>query len=118
MDLNIDGVNEIFKIDGKLTLGENIADLFGLIIAIDSYKLFYKEIDQLKTLDEGLLELFVSFANTWRYIESPNKTKNRIAVDVHSPPMFRVNGTVANIEDFYRIFNIDYPTSNIIKIFN
>lgn len=118
MDLNIDGINETFKIDGKLTLGENIADLFGLIIAIDSYKLFYKDTDQSKPLDEGLLELFVSFANTWRYIESPNKTKNRIAIDVHSPPMFRVNGTVANIEDFYRIFNIDYSTSNIIKIFN
>lgn len=118
LDLTINDSIQTFQINGKLTLGENIADLFGLVIAIDAYKMFYEQHKQNKTLDDGLLELFVSFSNTWRYIELPEKTKNRVAIDVHSPPMFRVNGTLANIKEFHRLFSPNEPCIDIVKIFN
>ena len=116
----IDIDNDKFFINGKLTLGENIADLFGLKIAIDAYKIFYKENKENKgngkTLKQGLRELFVSFANTWRYVESKEQTKSRIVDDVHSPPKFRVNGTIQNIKDFYKVFE-QKSDNKIIKVF-
>ena len=120
MELNIDNNINLYHINGNLTLGENIADLFGLTIAIDAFITYYNDPDIVynKSLDEGLIELFVSFGNTWRYIELPEKTKGRINSDVHSPPMFRVIGTLHNIEKYYDVFNIDKNNIDIIHIWN
>jgi predicted metalloendopeptidase len=109
-------IDQIFNINGKLTLGENISDLFGLRVAIDAYKHFYQKYPNNKTLNEGLMELFISFGNTWRYIELPEKTKNRISVDVHAPPHIRIMGTLKNIREFYEVFEIPMET-DIIEIF-
>lgn len=118
IDINIDNFINTFNINGKLTLGENIADLFGLRIAIDAYKSYYEKnkYSNTKSLNDGLLELFVAFINTWRYIESPIKTKNRISTDVHAPPYIRIIGTLKNIREFYEIFDLKQP-NDIIDIF-
>ena len=102
----IDIDNQNYNINGKLTLGENIADLFGLIIAINAFKKYYNDniLFQVKSLDDSLIELFVAFSNTWRNIILPQDLKMRITNDVHSPAMFRVIGTLNNIKDYYNLF--------------
>jgi putative endopeptidase len=117
LDLKIDDKLETFKINGNLTIGENIADLFGLSIAIDSFKEYHKKKSSNKSLDEGMMELLVSYGNTWRYLEKPEKTKNRIVNDVHAPPLYRVNGTLSNITEFNNIFLDNKNCDDLIKIF-
>lgn len=116
VDINVNGTTNIYRVNGKLTLGENIADLFGLRVAIDAYKKYHNIHPSFKSLNDALIELFISFANTWRYIELPEKTKNRIAVDVHSPPNTRIIGTLKNIKEFYEVFDQTID-QNIINIF-
>jgi predicted metalloendopeptidase len=108
-----------YFVNGNLTLGENIADLFGLSVAIDAFKAYFADntTSFVKTVDECLLELLFAFGNTWRYIETPENAKGRITDDVHSPPQFRIIGTLHNIKDYYRIFNIPL-TNDVINIFN
>jgi predicted metalloendopeptidase len=120
INVTIDGNKMSFDVNGSLTLGENISDLFGLRIAIDAFKKYHKSNPSNKTLKSGLMELLVSFANTWRYIESPEKTKNRISSDVHAPPSLRIYGTLQNIDEYDEIFNnIDKgEKKDIIKIFD
>ena len=108
--------DQTYNINGKLTLGENISDLFGLRVTIDAYKKYHQSIKQNKSLQDGLMELFVSFGTTWRYLELPKKTKNRISVDVHAPPKIRITGTLRNIREFYEVFGIE-PNMEIIEIF-
>ena len=110
-------LDQTFNINGKLTLGENISDLFGLRVAIDAYKKYHQTVKQNKSLNEGLMELFISFGNTWRYLELPNKTKNRISIDVHAPPKIRIIGTLKNIKEFYEVFRVPI-NGDIIEIFS
>jgi putative endopeptidase len=117
IELNINNKKEKLYLNGKYNLDENIADLFGLLIAINAYKNYYNLNKQYKTLEEGLIELFVSFSNTWRHVSTDKYKKFNIINDSHSPPMFRVNGTLKNIEDFYKVFNINYNKNSIISIF-
>jgi putative endopeptidase len=63
------------------------------------------------------MELFISYANSWRSIEVPLKSKEKIQSDPHSPAIYRVIGVLQNMPDFYRIFNIP-ENKKIIKIFN
>ena len=69
-----------YNVNGQLTLGENMADHFGMTIALMAYKQYYK--DHLhnhsnnKTLEEGLLEFFVAFCMMWRNKELVKKIKN------------------------------------------
>lgn len=108
-ELIIDNKKVNIKLNGNLTLGENIADLFGLTIAIKAYKMYHNEHSELKSFNDGLKELFTSFSNTWRSNELPQKTKNKIITDVHSISKYRVIGTLRNIEIFYEIFNLEKP---------
>jgi hypothetical protein len=117
IELSIDNTINKYNVNGKLTVGENIADLFGLNIALDAFKQYYKEHFFYKTLDECLMELFISYANSWRSIEVPLKSKEKIQSDPHSPAIYRVIGVLQNMPDFYRIFNIP-ENKKIIKIFN
>lgn len=119
LELKIGNSVNIYHVNGKLTLGENIADLFGLTIAIDAFKNYYEDHKGSfkKTLNECMMELLISFGNTWRYIELPERTKGRINSDVHSPPIFRIEGTLKNTPIFYELFNVK-KNEDIIRIFN
>lgn len=97
-------------VNGDLTLGENLADIGGLNIAYDAFKLTEqgkgdKKIDGL-TPDQ---RFFLSFAQVWRIKTREQTMRVRLKTDPHSPEMFRVNGSVYNMEPFYKAFNI--PTS-------
>ena len=92
-----------------MTLGENMADHFGMTIALMAYKQYYK--DHLhnhsnnKTLEEGLLEFFVAFCMMWRNKELVKKIKNKVMKDVHTLPQYRVYGTLSVNEDYNKIIN-------------
>ncbi|MCX2431797.1 M13 family metallopeptidase [Pedobacter sp. GR22-10] len=97
-------------VNGSLTLGENLADIGGLNIAYDAFKLTEqaksdKKIDGF-TPDQ---RFFLSFAQVWRMKTRDESMRVRIKTDPHSPEIFRVNGTVYNMEAFYKAFNI--PTT-------
>ncbi|MFD2285399.1 M13 family peptidase [Pedobacter petrophilus] len=94
-------------VNGELTLGENLADIGGLNIAYDAFKLTDqgkgdKKIDGF-TPDQ---RFFLGFAQVWRMKSRDESMLVRIKTDPHSPEMFRVNGSVYNMEAFYKAFNI------------
>ncbi|WP_231460543.1 M13 family metallopeptidase [Pedobacter sp. Leaf132] len=94
-------------VNGALTMGENLADLGGLNIAYDAFKLTKqgKETDKIDgfTPDQ---RFFLSFAQVWRIKNRDETMRVRLKTDPHSPEMFRVNGPVYNMEAFYKAFNV------------
>jgi putative endopeptidase len=105
------------KVNGQLTIGENIADIGGLLLSFRAFKK-YNQCHQhkVKINYDNLLSpehmFFINFANIWKTKERPEEIKAKILLDVHSPPIFRVNGTLRNIDDFYEVFNIK-PTDKL-----
>ncbi|CRK85871.1 Neutral endopeptidase [Candidatus Providencia siddallii] len=100
------------KINGYLTLGENIGDLGGLTIVLDAYKQFIKDnylTCEAPIIDNttGIQRLFISWARTWRELSNEESQRNRIMTDPHSPYKFRTNGVVRNIDDWYTAFGIN-----------
>ena len=100
-------VLDSMHINGKATLGENIADLGGLVIALDAFKKTqqYKE----GKLIDGLTPLqryFLGYALGWLGHQRDEELATRVLTDVHSPAFLRVNGPFSNIDDFYDAFGI------------
>jgi putative endopeptidase len=94
------------KINGKLTLGEDVADLGGLILAYMAWKDDIKG-QTLQPLD-GLTpeqRFFVGYGQSWCG-ESRDETKRlRATVDPHSPQKYRTNGVVSNMPEFQEAFH-------------
>ncbi|HZD54237.1 MAG TPA: M13 family metallopeptidase, partial [Woeseiaceae bacterium] len=95
-------------INGELTLGENIGDLGGAAIALRAYELSLdgKESPVIDGLT-GRERFFLGFAQVWRSKYRPETTELRVKSDPHSPPVFRVNGVVRNLDAFYETFNVN-----------
>lgn len=95
------------KVNGQLTMGENIADIGGLAIAYEAFKLTSqgKSSDKIDgfTPDQ---RFFLSFAQVWRIKNRDERMRMRISVDPHSPEEFRVNGPLSNMPEFYKAFNV------------
>lgn len=94
-------------INGELTLGENIADLGGMIIAYSAFKKATagtkeENIDGL-TPDQ---RFFINFAQIWRTHYREEAAIQRLYTDPHSPPKYRVLGTLTNFPEFYSAFNV------------
>jgi len=104
------------RINGKQTLGENIADLAGLRIAYDAYKLSLggKEAPVIGGLS-GDQRFFIAFAASWKELCRPQTVRNRLLSDVHSPAKFRVNGIVRNMDEWYTAFNVGPGDSLFVK---
>ena len=99
-----DGVN----VNGKFTLTENIADLGGLNVAYDALQLYLKDHPtSAKVYSDTTNKLFfLSFARMWRQKSTPEYLRNLAKTDSHSPNIFRVNGTVVNVDAFHKVFEI------------
>jgi predicted metalloendopeptidase len=95
------------KVNGKLTLGENIGDLGGLNIAYHAYKLSLggKKAPVIGGLT-GDQRFFLAWAQAWRSKYRDAATLRRIKSDPHSPHRFRVNGVVRNVDAWYRAFGV------------
>lgn len=94
-------------VNGALTLGENLADIGGVAIAYDAFKLTEqgkgdKKIDGL-TPDQ---RFFLAFAQVWRIKATDEQLRTQVNTDPHSPDQFRVNGALSNTPAFYKAFNI------------
>jgi len=94
-------------IDGELTLSENIADLAGLHISLQALKLRLerKKIGT-ETYRKELRDFFISYATSWRTKEKKQKALQASFMDVHAPPIARVNQIVSQIDDWYECFSI------------
>ena len=94
-------------INGQQTLGENIADLAGLLIAYDAYKLALGA--KAAPVIDGLTgeqRFFLAYAASWRTKMREQQLRDLIVSDVHSPPEARVNGAVRNVDAWYAAFNV------------
>ena len=94
-------------VNGKLTLGENIADLSGLAIAFKAYKL---SLGGKKSTEiagwTGEQRFFVGWSQVWRRKYTEAEMIKRLLTDSHSPSRYRANGPVMNIDAFYEAFNV------------
>lgn len=103
-------------VNGELTLGENLADIGGLAIAYDAFKLAQKGKDTSKidgfTPDQ---RFFLGYAQVWRLKNRDEILRTRINTDPHSPEMFRINGPAYNFDPFYAAFNIKEDAKMYIK---
>ncbi|MCX6206690.1 MAG: M13 family metallopeptidase [Bacteroidetes bacterium] len=116
-------VLDTMHVKGALTNGENIADLGGIAIAYDAFKMTKQGKDTTKidgyTPDQ---RFFISLGQIWRSKSKPETERLLINVDPHSPPVHRVNGPLQNFAPFYEAFNIKpgdkmyLPDSARIKI--
>lgn len=95
------------SVNGKLTLGENIADLGGLSIAFDALQSHLKKTG--KAIIDGFTpeqRFFLGFAATERENRRPEAQKTQIATDPHAPSEFRVNGPLSSLPEFYEAFGV------------
>ncbi|HEX5281822.1 MAG TPA: M13 family metallopeptidase [Micropepsaceae bacterium] len=92
-------------INGKLTLGENIADLAGLVIAHEAYRISLggKPAAVLNGFS-GDQRFYIAYAQSWREIWTDGQTRRTVLSNPHSPPKFRVNGVVRNDDGWYAAF--------------
>jgi putative endopeptidase len=94
-------------VNGELTQGENIADLGGLAIAYEAFKKT-KQGQSSEKIDGFTPDqrFFLSWAQVWRANTRDEELARRIKIDPHSPNIFRCNGPLSNMTEFYQAFNI------------
>jgi endothelin-converting enzyme/putative endopeptidase len=95
------------KLNGKLTLGENIADLGGLKLAFAAY-----EASRAGKAPEAPVAgftpqqaFFIGYAQAWCTAIRPEFARMRATIDPHSPPQWRVNGPLSNLPEFQQAFS-------------
>lgn len=95
------------KLNGQLTLGENIGDHCGLVVGLEAYNISLKG-KKAKILDglTGEQRFFYSWSQVWRALIRDEALRNQVQSDPHSPAEFRVNGTVQNIDQWYAAFDV------------
>ncbi|MGZ4515449.1 MAG: M13 family metallopeptidase [Mycobacterium sp.] len=101
------GLDAGHHVNGAFTVGENIGDLGGLSIALLAYQLSLNGqpapvIDGLT----GVQRVFYGWAQVWRTKSRQAEAIRRLATDPHSPPEFRCNGVLRNMDAFYEAFDV------------
>ena len=95
------------KVNGRLTLGENIGDLGGISVAYDAY---HRSLHgSAPPVLDGITadqRFFLSFAQVWRGLDRDEALRSQVLSDPHSPGRFRVNGVVRNVDAWYAAFGV------------
>lgn len=99
------------KVNGEMTLSENLADLGGLAIALDALKAILPA--DPAAAKKAYQEFFTSYAVSWRQKDRPKKAKQALLLDVHAPTIYRVNLIVQQFEEFYMAFGGAAPAERI-----
>jgi predicted metalloendopeptidase len=95
------------KVDGSLTLSENIADLGGVAIALSALQSYLQEHKASATeKKKAYRDFFLSYAVSWRNKDRPKKAKQSLFMDVHAPAHLRVNLIVRQFKEFFEAFDI------------
>lgn len=98
------------NINGQLTMGENIGDLGGVQMAYAAYHRYLDATSdgQAPVLDglTGDQRFFLSWAQVWRSLTREDETRRRLVTDSHSPPRYRINGVVRNLDAWYEAFGV------------
>ena len=95
-------------VQGKLTLGENIADLGGLTMAYHALQIAMG--DDNKNRVDGLTpeqRFFVSWSQVWRNNVRNERAKLLVNTDSHAPKRYRVNGPLSNMPEFFKAFGCE-----------
>ena len=100
-------VLDTMHVNGSASLGENLADLGGIVIGMDAFK----QTEQYKSGKKiaGLTPMqryFLGYALGWMVQQRDEKLAQQILTDVHAPANLRTNGPLSNIPEFYEAFNI------------
>jgi putative endopeptidase len=103
----LEGHHDAPHVQGAFTVGENIGDLGGLTIALLAYQLSLGG-EAAPVLDglTGVQRVFFGWAQVWRTKSRDAEAIRRLAIDPHSPPEFRCNGVIRNIDAYYDAFGV------------
>ncbi len=96
-----------YHINGKASLGENIADLGGILLGIEAFKKTqqFKENKNISNLTP-MQRYFMGYALGWLSQTREEQQRSRLLTDVHSPAKYRVNGPFVDVDEFYTTFGI------------
>ena len=96
------------KLNGKLTLGENIGDLGGVEAAYAAFQHYQARHGKAPVIDgvTGDQRFFLAYAQAWRMKYREDLLRKSLASNPHSPPNYRVNGVVRNVDAWYRAFGV------------
>jgi len=99
----VPGVN----VKGAQTMGENIADLGGILLALDAYRAsLHGALAPVLDGYTGDQRVFLGWAQVWRAKSRPDALKQQAARDSHSPARFRVDGPLRNVDAWYEAFGV------------
>jgi putative endopeptidase len=95
------------KVNGELTLGENIADLTGLVISRRAYQLSLKG-GPAPVIDGVPADqrFYIGWAQVWKAKERDEALRQQVLTNPHSPEMYRANGPIRNIPEFFAAFGV------------
>jgi putative endopeptidase len=95
------------NINGALTLGENIADLAGVIVAYRAWKIL-QDGTEIPTIHgfTGDQRFFIGYAQAWRSKQREESLRENLLSNPHSPPDYRVVGVLRNVPEFYTAFDV------------
>jgi putative endopeptidase len=98
---------EDLHVNGEFTQGENIGDLGGITIGLLAYKMSLDG-EEPPVIDgfTGEQRVFLGFGQIWRSKYRDEALRQRIMTDPHSPSMYRANGSVRNVPEFYEAFDV------------
>ena len=105
-----------FHINPRLTMGENIADLGGILLGLDAYKLSLKD-QSAPVLDgfSGEQRVFLGWAQVWRGIIRTEALQQRLVNDPHSPADVRAFAPLRNVDAWYEAFGVSEQDANYIS---
>ncbi|MFN2444714.1 MAG: M13 family metallopeptidase, partial [Vicinamibacterales bacterium] len=96
------------KVNGELTLGENIGDLTGIVIAHRAYLLSLD--DKPGPTIDGISadgRFYMGWAQAWRSKERDDSLRQQVLTNPHAPERYRANGPVRNVPEFYSVFGLE-----------
>lgn len=103
-------------VNGQLALGENIGDLGGLSMAYTAYQMSLN--GQPAPVLDGLTgdqRFFLAWAQIWKSKYRDEAMINQVKVGPHSPPQFRINGPLRNLDEWYKAFNVQPDDALYLK---
>jgi putative endopeptidase len=95
------------SVNGEFTLGENIGDLGGISIGLLAYQMSLNG-EESPVIDgfTGVQRVFIGYGQNWRNKYRDERLRQLIETDPHAPSMYRANGGVRNVPEFYEAFDV------------